>query len=150
MALAAGSCAPREHLDAQKPTASPPANSGAPEEKPTAAPAPSASASAGAPLDDSQTASRKSCDEGDLVECFSAGYAYAEGRDVARDEARAVELYRKACDGGVGPSCFNLGRMYADGRGVTKDDARAMELYRKACAGGVKPACTRLEGPGGR
>jgi TPR repeat protein len=84
------------------------------------------------------------------MECFSLGYMFDQGKGVAKDEARAAELYKKGCDGGLGPSCFNLGRMFTDGRGVAKDDARALELYRKACDNGVKPACSRVPDAGSK
>jgi hypothetical protein len=57
---------------------------------------------------------------------------YATGRGVAKDEARAVQLYQAAADQGLAAAQRNLGAMYAYGEGVAKDEARAAELYQAA------------------
>jgi TPR repeat protein len=36
---------------------------------------------------------------------------YDYGRGVAKDQARAVTLYRRACDGGNAPGCDSLKRL---------------------------------------
>nr|WP_315017308.1 hypothetical protein [uncultured Campylobacter sp.] len=54
------------------------------------------------------------------------GFAYANGRGVDQDYAKASEFYAKACDMSNGGGCYNLGNLYAQGRGV-KEDANAAE-----------------------
>ena len=51
---------------------------------------------------------------------------YENGRGVAKDEARAVELYQAAADQGLAAAQCYLGFMYENGRGVAKDEARAV------------------------
>jgi TPR repeat protein len=64
---------------------------------------------------------------------------------LAKDETKAVELFRKACDGGEIPACGNLGVMHMYGLGgLAKDETKAAELYRKACDGGVAKFCGNL------
>jgi len=59
------------------------------------------------------------CDTGDGEACSNLGTMYRlGGRGVARDEARAVELYRKACNLGSTTGCTRLREMYSEGRGV--------------------------------
>ena len=85
-----------------------------------------------------------SCDSGDFVSCRNLGLMYANGRNVARDDAKAVSLYQRACDGNDAAACVDLGVMYEGGRGIPKDDARAVELYRKTCTNDVFNGCTNL------
>jgi hypothetical protein len=39
------------------------------------------------------------------IGCLGLGTIYRDGRDTAKDPARAAELFKKACDGGVKPAC---------------------------------------------
>lgn len=43
--------------------------------------------------------------------CHELALAYEEGRGVASDRAKAMELYRRVCDGGWELSCFALKRL---------------------------------------
>jgi TPR repeat protein len=64
------------------------------------------------------------CDAGDGAACSSLGGMYRTGgHGVARDETRAVELYRRACNLGSAKGCTNLREMYSDGRGVKGEGA---------------------------
>jgi TPR repeat protein len=59
------------------------------------------------------------CAKGDGEACSTLGAIYRTGgHGVARDEARAVELYRRACNLGSAKGCRNLREMYSEGRGV--------------------------------
>ena len=63
---------------------------------------------------------RAQCEKGNAESCASLGSIYREGTSgVARDEARAVELYRNACTHGSREGCANLRRMYREGRGFS-------------------------------
>lgn len=76
--------------------------------------------------------------------CKLAGDAYGEGKGVAKDPARAAELYRKACfsvgryAGREVEACVTLGDMLDKGDGIPRDAARATALYAGACAVGAK------------
>lgn len=83
-------------------------------------------------------------DQGDASAQCALGNMYATGRGVAKNEARAVELFQAAAEQGHATALFNLGNMYRDGRGVAKDEARAMQLYQATRARGSPSAtCTR-------
>ncbi len=59
------------------------------------------------------------CEKGDGEACASLGGMYRTGgRGVARDEARAAELFRMACDLGSVNGCTSFREMYREGRGV--------------------------------
>jgi TPR repeat protein len=59
------------------------------------------------------------CDKGDREACTSLGAIYRiGGHGVARNEPRAVELYRRACNLGSAKGCTSLREMYSEGRGV--------------------------------
>jgi TPR repeat protein len=62
----------------------------------------------------------------------SLGWAYENGTGVAKDEAKAVELYKKAAELGNDIAMVNLGWAYARGNGITKDVVTAFEWYKKA------------------
>ena len=57
---------------------------------------------------------------------------YEDGKGVAQDFKKAVELYQKAANLGNGAACNNLGDKYYQGSGVTQDYQKAVELYQKA------------------
>ncbi|NUZ05856.1 transglycosylase SLT domain-containing protein [Schlegelella sp. ID0723] len=69
---------------------------------------------------------------------------YEHGNGVARDGARAAELYCEAARLGDASSQFDLGWMYANGRGVRRDDALAAFFFRAAAAQGIEQARTML------
>nr|WP_314564926.1 tetratricopeptide repeat protein [uncultured Campylobacter sp.] len=82
---------------------------------------------------------------GDEAGCSNLGFAYANGRGVKQDYAKASEFYAKACDMGNGGGCYNLGNLYAQGRGV-KEDANTAEKYlKKACDMEPELACERYK-----
>ena len=68
-------------------------------------------------------------DQGLAAAQCNLGDMYADGRGVAKDEARAAELYQAAADQGHAGAQYNLGFSYANGRGVAKDEARAVQLF---------------------
>lgn len=58
--------------------------------------------------------------------------AHEHGEGVARDPARAAQLYCTAARAGDAESQFSLGWMYANGRGVARDDAMAAFFFNLA------------------
>ena len=82
--------------------------------------APRGSGAAGCPPGDFGGC-RAQCDEGDAGSCERLAAIYRVGTiGVARDEARAVELYRKACTLGSTNGCDRLREMYREGRGFDR------------------------------
>lgn len=61
-------------------------------------------------------------------------YEHAEG--VARDFAKAADLYCRAARLGFADAQFALGWMYANGRGVSRDDGVAAHLFAMAAEQG--------------
>jgi TPR repeat protein len=66
------------------------------------------------------------------------------GDGVAKDEARAVELYTRACEGGEVVACSDLGLMAKEGRGRPKSASSAGDLFKKACEAGALAGCANL------
>lgn len=60
-------------------------------------------------LADVQPDERSCIVEGDALSCFDAGYAYANGDGVEKDESYAAGLFLKACDGGSQDGCLWAG-----------------------------------------
>ena len=69
------------------------------------------------------------------------------GNGIARNDRRAVELFRQACDGGSAQGCSDLRSMYSQGRGVGRQyDQEDAERYRQMCDAGRVAACADLGG----
>ena len=68
--------------------------------------------------------------------------ALTEGLGVAKDPAKAIEVYQRTCDAGYKLACRNLGLMFRDGRGIPADLERAAKLLDTACTGRAPFACT--------
>jgi len=62
------------------------------------------------------------------------GAAYALGRGVAEDDARAAELYRRAAELGDVRAMLNYARVLEQGIGVEKNSGAAIAYYRRAAA----------------
>ena len=72
------------------------------------------------------------------------GFKYVTGKDVKRDDFKALKFYQKACDLNDGSGCFNLGVMYKKGKGVKQDDLKALKFYQKACDLNYGSGCSNL------
>ena len=59
-----------------------------------------------------QFAVAKACETGYAVGCVSAGFAFASGLGVNKDDMRSATFYTKACEGGSAAGCSNLGEMF--------------------------------------
>ncbi len=85
---------------------------------------------------------RAKCEGGDLEACYQLGVAYADGKDVERDDKKAFGLFQTACTKNVDEACTQLGVLHAAGRGTPKDEAKAFGLWDKTCEKGSVRACT--------
>lgn len=72
-------------------------------------------------------------------EIFDLGYAYDEGVGVARDPARAAELYTTACNAGQRSACYNLGLLLEP-----SDAGRAEVAWEAGCRMQDDAACMAL------
>jgi uncharacterized protein len=88
----------------------------------------------------STVAFEHACRDGFVGACVSAGKRYGDGRGVAKDIPRAVELLELGCPTGFG-ACEELGRRYEHGDGVPKDLERAYATYDAACQHNQKTEC---------
>ena len=70
--------------------------------------------------------------------------AYEHGEGVAKDGARAAELYCEAARQGDAEAQYGLGWMYANGRGVKRDDALAAYFFNEAGERGHRAAIQML------
>jgi len=65
---------------------------------------------------------------------------YADGRGVAQNLPKAIELWSRAADAGNATARFNLGVQYANGSGVKKDVKKAADYLLKAAESGLPEA----------
>lgn len=71
----------------------------------------------------------KAAASGDEQAYFNLGVAYAEGKAVPQDFAKAVEFYRKGAEGGSVLAAFNFAQSYRKGQGIEQDYAAAAKWY---------------------
>ncbi len=77
---------------------------------------------------------------------------YTDGLILARDDAKARELYNKALkryqvlcdDSGVGRACHEVAGMFRRGDGIAASRDKAGEYYDRACGFGFMDSCVRL------
>lgn len=74
----------------------------------------------------------RACRNGYPGPCAVAAQRSIEGRGVAKDPTKAVELLELGCPSGRG-SCHLLGDLYERGEGVAQDRERAFTVYSEAC-----------------
>lgn len=67
-----------------------------------------------------------------IVALNNLGALYEQGRGVAKDEAKAAELYRAASELSSIRGTYNLAVLCEAGRGVPQDKVAALWLYRRA------------------
>ncbi len=73
------------------------------------------------------------------------GFLYFQGEGVAKDKARALELWREAADQGDVYSQFTLGKCLMTGDGTAQDKEGGIQLVRMAAAQGSKKAQDLLQ-----
>jgi hypothetical protein len=70
--------------------------------------------------------------QGNVIAQVFLGLMYAEGRGVAKDDAKAMHWLRQAAAQGNALAQAGLGVMYKEGRGVARDPAEARRLFAQA------------------
>lgn len=83
-------------------------------------------------------------DAGDVEALFLLGKAYWNGKQVSKDQAKAVECFRRASEQDHVEAQASLGAAYALGQGVAKDLTLALDCFRKAAERGSALAQTNL------
>lgn len=83
---------------------------------------------------------RSGAADGDAEAINSLGLAYAAGRGVPQDFARALSLYQQAADRGLAAAWFSLGMAHELGEGVPADPADAFKFYLKGAERGFPAA----------
>lgn len=87
---------------------------------------------------------QKACDGGNHEGCFELGAAYIEGRGVAIDESKGLELVKNACRDGSGRACYVMGQRYRVGNRLPRDPLKAVVLLEEACPK-VPEACVEAK-----
>lgn len=72
------------------------------------------------------------------------GNLFLEGKGVAKNPAKAFELYRQAADQGGLIAVHNMGFCYYNGIGVKKDFQKAFQCFSKAAEQNYAPSQTEL------
>ncbi len=107
-------------------------------------PAPTPPTTAGVEAPTTELTPAEACKRGRAEACTQVAAQFEAGRDVPKDERRAVELYEQACRRGDKVGCVHLGAMLEEGRGVAVNIDRAVDLYIDACQHGVRLGCIRF------
>ncbi len=81
--------------------------------------------------DNDVIALQKSCNGGDLENCYIVGTLYMDGDGVEKDSFSGVKLVEKACEGGVVDACSLLGEVYLTGKGVKANSNQARYYVTK-------------------
>lgn len=84
-------------------------------------------------------------EQGDLEALFNLGQAYRLGLGVAKDEAKAFELFLRAAVGGVAAAQSRIGLAYATGEGAALDPIEACKWFELAALRGDKAAAANRE-----
>jgi TPR repeat protein len=107
--------------------------------------APQEASSAHSKLDVSEL--QESCSKNDPAACVQLGEMFETGSGgVAKDEERAIGLFKVSCDRGSIPGCGCLGRMYLNtsGASLPKNPEKARPLLERACQNGYPRGCRGL------
>lgn len=78
----------------------------------------------------------KAARSGDAQAHYNLGIAYAEGKAVSRDPAKAAEHYRSGASKGSVLAAFNLAQAHRKGEGVAQDYTQAAKWYEFAAKRG--------------
>ena len=84
------------------------------------------------------------CQQGNGLQCATAGFAFATGRGIDQNETTAAGLFLLGCDADYLPACSILASRFAAGKGVEQDFRQAIYFYAKACDGGFADGCAAL------
>lgn len=83
---------------------------------------------------------------GDAPALFALAEAYATGRGLLQDDAKATELYRQAAEQGSTQAMLRLETRYEKGHGVKPDPEQRMTWLRRASDAGDMAATKKLAG----
>lgn len=82
--------------------------------------------------------------KGDASAQNELGARYQAGDGVAKDEAKALSLYKQAAEAGHSVAAYNLAFMLDMGVAVAQDRGLANTWYRKSAEAGYPPAMLNL------
>ena len=74
----------------------------------------------------------KAADLGETRAMANVGWAYLEGKGVAKDEKKALAYFQKSADLGDEVGIAGLGYCYANGCGTAKNVKKAIEIWKRA------------------
>lgn len=81
------------------------------------------------------------CENGSLDACQRQAMLLKQGKGVAKDSARATDLFERLCEGGMPAACFRLANMHFDGEARPNDPIRVNALLSYACQESHADAC---------
>lgn len=87
---------------------------------------------------------KNACDLKDGSGCINLGLAYRKGKEVKKDDAKAVYFFQKSCELNIANGCYNLGLMFEKGTWVKKDFSIAVKFYQKSCDLNEGSGCNNL------
>lgn len=91
-----------------------------------------------------------SCNANNGKDCLELAHIYetgkeVEGKEVEKDNLKAIEFYKKACHSGDVGICLSVAETYFDGKkGITKNAAEGTFYLEKACDLGDAETCYKV------
>ncbi len=79
---------------------------------------------------------------GDPEGCHLLGVLLVDGRGIAADVPRALQLWAATCEGGYARSCSTLALEYKVGAHLQQDGAKVLALYMRSCDLGELGGCS--------
>jgi len=89
---------------------------------------------------DDLTALTAKATQGDATAQYQLGQKYAAGKEVAKDEAKALHWFLKAAAQDHAQAQVSLGSIYSHGFGVPQDWAKSIQWFRRAALQGDRVA----------
>ena len=88
------------------------------------------------PIKEDYSAEESSCNDGDMIACYSLGFS----EEKQGNTAEAKKLYKESCNGGYLLACYGLGFLEEKSGNIVN----AKRLYKKSCDGGDMGGCSNL------
>jgi uncharacterized protein len=87
---------------------------------------------------------RRSCDQGEGLDCWFLAGRYEDGKGVREDPKAVASFLERGCDAGHATACYDIAVAHIDGYGVNSDVPRAARLAERSCKGGAPAGCALL------
>lgn len=87
---------------------------------------------------------REEAEQREPIALWALGKVYLDGKLVAADPKRAMQLFEEAATAGSADAAYQLGEMYSCDTYVPHDDAKSFAYFKQAALGKVRPGFYNL------